>query len=261
MIITKVDRPSMSARRLDSPVVLAVLIVGVFLATLLPIAFGTRIGAAYAITSKVVLCVLAAVLLTRLQWWRRAGFLSMPARRDLRWIAPPALLLLGALVAVIVAGPAPMEPALVLAFAAVALGTGLSEEGLFRGVLLESMRPRGSAWAIVGTTAAFSVIHLAGLLGGATLEATLAQVVLGGIPFGLAFAGLRLYTRSIWPLVVLHALNNFTSYLMSGQWAAVTQDSSRFGVAGLLGLALLGLLVAYGAWFLWHASRTPEVRS
>jgi len=232
-----------------------VLIVAVVLATAAPIALGVTVDAAYAIGSKIVLCGLAVVLLTGLRWWRSAGFLALPSRRDLAWLAPPALLVLAALVAVVVAGPIPMEPTLVLAFAIVAIGTGFSEEALFRGVLLESLRPRGAVWAIAGTTLAFATTHFAGLMGGATLEATLTQVLLGRIPFGLAFAGLRLATRSIWPLVVLHTVNNFTSYLMSGHWEAVSQDMSRFGLAGALQLGLLVVLMGYGVWFLWRFSR------
>ena len=231
------------------------LIVAVVLATAAPIALGVTVDAAYAIGSKIVLCGLAVVLLTGLRWWRSAGFLALPSRRDLAWLAPPALLVLAALVAVVVAGPIPMEPTLVLAFAIVAIGTGFSEEALFRGVLLESLRPRGAVWAIAGTTLAFATIHFAGLMGGATLEGTLTQVLLGRIPFGLAFAGLRLATRSIWPLVVLHTVNNFTSYLMSGHWEAVSQDMSRFGLAGALQLGLLVVLMGYGVWFLWRFSR------
>lgn len=257
MIISVVRRPGLVGR-LESPIVLSVLIVGAVLATALPVAFGTPPGAGYATASKIALCALMVVLLSRLGWWRRAGFLSLPGRRDLPWIAAPSLLLVGALVAVIVAGPAPMEPASVLAFAAVAFGTGLSEEGLFRGVLLESLRPRGVALSVVGTTAVFSTIHLAGLFAGATIEATVTQVLLGGIPIGLAFAALRLSTRSIWPLVVLHALNNFTSFLMSGHWEAVAQDMSRFAVAGLLQLGLLAMLLVYGVWFVWRAVRSSR---
>lgn len=254
MIASSAHRPALGGYRAH-PLVLAVLIVAVVLATAAPIALGVTVDAAYAIGSKIVLCGLAVVLLTGLRWWRRAGFLVLPGRRDLAWLTPPSLLVLAALVAVVAAGPVAMEPTLVVAFAIVALGTGFSEEALFRGVLLESMRPWGAAWAITGTTLAFAAIHFAGLMGGAALDATLVQVLLGGLPFGLAFAGLRLATRSIWPLVVIHAVNNFTSYLMSGHWEAVSQDMSRFGLVGVLQLGLIVVLVAYGVWFLWRFSR------
>jgi len=225
------------------------------LATAVPIGLGATVDSSYAIATKVALSALAVVLLSGLGWWRRAGFLALPSRRDLGWLALPSLLVLGALGLVIAAGPATTDLALVFAFAVVAIGTGFSEEALFRGVLLEAMRPSGPLWAIVGTTVAFSLLHLAGLMGGASLDATLVQVLLGGIPFGLAFAGLRLATRSIWPLIALHAVNNFTSFLMSGQWEAVIQDTSRFGAASLMGLALIVVLAAYGVWFLWRAAR------
>lgn len=251
MLVSSARRPTFTGRR-AAPVALGALIVGVFLATALPVALGTPVDAPYAVASKIVLSALAIVLLSGLRWWGRAGFLALPRGRDLAWLAPPSLLVVGALIAVVAAGPVPMEPMLVLAFAVVAIGAGFSEEGLFRGILLESVRPWGAAWAMVGTTVAFALIHFAGLLSGATLEATIVQVILGGIPFGLAFAGLRLTTRSIWPLIAIHAVNNFTSFLMSGRWEAVTQDTSRFATASLLQFGLLVLLALYGVWFLWR---------
>ena len=121
MIVSSAHRPALGGYR-EHPLILAVLIVAVVLATAAPIALGVTVDAAYAIGSKIILCGLAVVLLTGLRWWRRAGFLALPDRRDLAWLAPPALLVLAALVAVVVAGPVPMEPALVLAFAIAALG-------------------------------------------------------------------------------------------------------------------------------------------
>lgn len=250
MIISSVQRPVSGDLRL--PVALGAIMVIAVLATAIPSALGTPVDAAYAIASKVFLCALAAALLTVLHWWRAAGFQALPARRDLVWLAPPAVLVLGVLLAVVAAGPVPMDSAAVLAFALVALGTGFSEEAFFRGVLVESLRPSGPLRVMLGTTIAFSLLHLAGLIAGASLEATIAQALVGGVPFGLAFAGLRLTTRSIWPLVAIHAVNNFASYLMTGHWEAVTVETARYAVAGLLQLALLLVLGLYGAWFLWH---------
>lgn len=237
------------------PITLGTLIVVAVLATAVPAAMGTPPDSTYAIASKVALSALAVVLLSGLHWWRRAGFLALPSRGDLRWLALPSILVLATLGAVIAVGPATSDSGLVLAFAVVAIGVGFSEEALFRGVLVEAMRPWGPLPTIIGTTVGFSLLHLAGLMGGATLDATVVQVLLGGIPFGLAFAGLRLTTRSIWPLVAIHAVNNFASFLMSGQWQAVTQDTSKYAAASTLGLAFLLVLAAYGVWFLWRFGR------
>ena len=237
------------------PIALGILVVAAVLATAAPAAMGTPVDSTYAIATKVALSALAIALLSGLHWWRQAGFLARPSWSDLRWLALPSILVLGALGAVIAVGPATSDSGLVLAFAVVAIGVGFSEEALFRGVLVEAMRPWGPLRTIIGTTIGFSLLHLAGLMGGATLDATLAQVLLGGLPFGLAFAGLRLTTRSIWPLVAIHAVNNFTSFLMSGQWQAVTQDTSKFAAASTVGLGFLVVLAIYGLWFLWRFGR------
>jgi membrane protease YdiL (CAAX protease family) len=237
------------------PLLLAALVVAAVLATAVPASLGATVDAGYAVASKAALCALAVVLLSSLHLWGRAGFLALPTRRDLRVLALPSLLVAGMLVAVVVAGPAEMDASQVIAFAVVAAAVGFSEEALFRGVLLESLRPWGPLAAMLATTVAFALLHIAGLMGGASLDATLAQVLIGGLPFGLAFAGLRLTTASIWPLVVIHATNNLASFLMSGHWEAVTQDTSRYGAASVLGLALIVALAAYGVWFLWRFSR------
>lgn len=111
-------------------------------------------------------------------------------------------------------------------------------------------------WAITGSTAAFAAIHLAGLIGGATLEATPGARPPRGLPFGLAFAGLSLTSRSIWPLVVIHPVDNFTSWLMGVHWEAVSQDMSRFALVSALQLALVVVLLGYGVRFLWRFSRS-----
>jgi membrane protease YdiL (CAAX protease family) len=66
---------------------------------------------------------------------------------------------------------------------------------------------------------------------------------------------LRLRGRSIWPLVALHAVNNFAGYLTTGHWEAVESDTTRFAVAASIQLAFLVVLVAYGAAFLWNERR------
>ena len=87
MIVSSAHRPALGGYW-EHPLVLAALMVAVVLATAVPIALGVTVDAAYAIGSKIVLCGLAVVLLTGLRWWRRAGFLALPGRRDLAWLAP-----------------------------------------------------------------------------------------------------------------------------------------------------------------------------
>lgn len=252
-MITLSGRASYGARwGLMHPVTLAAAMVAIFLVTTVPLMLGAQVDATYVIASKIVPCAFAALLLTSFGWWGRVGFLALPSRHDLVRLAPLALLIGGMIAAIVAAGPDPMKPSLVVAFGLVALGAGFSEEALFRGVLLEAMRSWGLVRALVGSTTVFSLIHVAGLAAGASLETTITQVVLYAIPFGLAFGGLRLTGRSIWPLVLIHAMNNFGSLLTTGQWANATPDAERFATASALQLGFLAVLIAYAIWFVWR---------
>jgi hypothetical protein len=252
-MLTSSARPQPVRWSLHQPIVLTLAVVAVVLATVIPLAFGAEVDAVYAIASKVVLCAFAVALLTGFGWWARTGFLALPARRDLVWLAPPALLVSGMVVATIAAGPAPIDPGLMSRSAssrwAPASGRGAVPRRAPRG-----HRPWGLL-GLIGSAVAFSLIHVAGLAGGATLEATLAQVLMIGLPWGIAFGALRLIGRSIWPLIVIHALNNFAAFLTTGAWANATADPQTFVVAAVLQLAFLLVLIAYSIWFLWRPPR------
>jgi hypothetical protein len=86
------------------------------------------------------------------------------------------------------------------------------------------------------------------------MDTTLARIVFFAVPCGLAVGALRLTGRSLWPLVVMHALNNFGGYLATGVWANASSDAARFATAGALQLGLLIVLVAYSGWFLYRHS-------
>lgn len=79
-----------------------------------------------------------------------------------------------------------------------AVAAPLLEEAVFRGALQRALRHRfGGRWAIVISSVAFAVIH--------------PQVGLGLVAvlvIGLVLALVREHERSLWPSVVVHALNN-----------------------------------------------------
>ena len=161
-MLTSSARPQPVRWGLHRPIVLTLAILAVVLATVIPLAFGAEVDPVYAIASKLVLCAFAVALLTSFGWWAHTGFLALPARRDLGLARP--------------AGPPRQRdgrghrrrwsgadrPWSHGRVGLVALGTGFSEEALFRGVLLEDMRPWGTRWALIGSAVAFSLIHFAG---------------------------------------------------------------------------------------------------
>ncbi|WP_018331070.1 CPBP family intramembrane glutamic endopeptidase [Actinomycetospora chiangmaiensis] len=90
------------------------------------------------------------------------------------------------------AGPVP----LVLSLVFLAVLTPLREELLFRGVVTTALLRYGRGGAVVGSAVIFAAVH------GANLAAATALIV------GLINAELLRRSRSIWPGVTAHAMNN-----------------------------------------------------
>jgi uncharacterized protein len=87
----------------------------------------------------------------------------------------------------------------VASIAAVQLGAAVTEELLFRGLLLQSLERLCGSWVALAITAVlFGAVHLANP--GATLWTGLAIAVEAGVLMGAAF----LWRRSIWTVVGLH---------------------------------------------------------
>ena len=89
------------------------------------------------------------------------------------------------------------------------------EEAVFRGLVLRTLLPQGLLRAAVLSSMIFAVVHLLNLAGGANLAATILQVIVAFL-MGLAFVAPLAITRNIWPLIFIHALNNFGGYLAVG---------------------------------------------
>lgn len=197
----------------------------------------------------VIQAVLTGLLLTGLGWWRRTGFTVPPGARDFALAALPAALLIGPSVAVGLEFPAPPQAAML---AIVVLLVALHEEGIFRGIILTSLAPLGRYQAALGSALLFAIIHANSLLVGRDPDFVLSQVIasfLGG--FGLAAMKLRM--MSIWPLVLLHAVNDFLQFSATAGLAAAEVGTSvvliKIGLSAAVGL--------YGLFLLWRPLPEP----
>ena len=120
------------------------------------------------------------------------------------------------------------------------IGTAIGEEWMFRGALLRCFKGYNKHWAAVFVGLLFSVIHL---------EAY------GFIPrwlLGTGFVYLVYWTRSIWPGVIAHAINNF--------WALIEMKEApkmleHFGAVSVFVSIVLMVLV------LWLIYREGQQRA
>lgn len=143
--------------------------------------------------------LLAVVLLTRLGWWREAGF-DWPSRvRNLHLLLFPSLVCaLSFLGGAGARGPALFASALLSIIVAV-----FAEEALYRGIFWRALAPKGVVRAMVTTSLLSGALFLAGSAPTAPWPET---VYLSVLTFcaGFTYAALRWRTASIWPPILLH---------------------------------------------------------
>ena len=155
-----------------------------------------------------VLTVAVGALLTALGWWRATGFNRPAEWRELRLLILPAVV---ALILPFLKGLKPLDLGsaafLVVAYAL----TGFMEEAFSRGIILRLLRPSGVTRAIVLSAVLFGLLHIGNFLYRNPFV-VLAQIV-GAICFGVAFGALRVRTNTLWFLMLLHAVHDFTLHL------------------------------------------------
>jgi len=122
-----------------------------------------------------------------------------------------------------------------LGLAVVTLGPGICEELLFRGAILSLLLKRGSATgAVVGQAVLFAALHIYGFKWMPTL----------GIGLMLGLFALR--CRSIWPVMIAHALHNLIAVratpLLPPGWL-----ESPAGIATLAAMTAIGLAACRAA--------------
>ena len=159
--------------------------------------------------------ILLILLLKKLGLLEASGF-TKPSQWKQVWIIWPILLY-----TILNGATAPFDgtltidtgkPVLILLFALLYLSTGFLEEILFRGFTLSVLlRKWGSSrkqiyWVVMLSNLLFGSLHIVNLImGRRTLLSTGAQIIYGTF-FGVFFAACFLRNKSIWPVIITHAL-------------------------------------------------------
>jgi len=150
---------------------------------------------------------------------------------------------------------ADVPPNALLQVAGVQATVGIAEETLFRGVLLAILveawgRTRtGALRAVVATAAVFAVLHSTAAFAGVEIGYVLANLVAAFVS-GAFYAALVLRFRTIWPVVVIHAVTN----------AVVLAIPVAASPTAPLWVALVeGPWLAFGVWLLLDARSFPPL--
>jgi uncharacterized protein len=202
-----------------------------------------RIEALFQIAiADLALSVIGIILINRLGWWGNAGY-----RTGIRFVQVPLFILPIAIAMLSLAeGIRVTTPIAVIGFALLAVLIGVAEETFFRGLILTTLLPKGTIPAIVISSFLFAAPHLLNAVGGLwDLTFTLVDTF-AAFGVGVTFAALCLRTGSIWPVIGLHALFDFTAFISLGGIEIQTQSTAVILTSVIAGI----ILVVYGFFLL-----------
>jgi membrane protease YdiL (CAAX protease family) len=195
----------------------------------------------------------SVVLVTWLGWWEKIRLTAPVNRRAVVYLLPFAAVVLvppmfGLAIpeiSLIQGQTLPPWAALVVIVVGVALGAAISEELIFRGVLLRALEPRGRLLAVVLPATMFGLAHISQVILGNSLAEWLPQMLLI-IPLGIGLGAIALRLESLWPLIVWHFAVDVTGSLVAT--TSVVYELITIGFVLLAGVI--------GVWLLWQDRRS-----
>jgi membrane protease YdiL (CAAX protease family) len=174
------------------------------------------------------------LLVLGLFWWERAGFSTLGDRKDIvLYLLPMGI----ALISVIEGVTLPV-PSMIVLFVLFSLVVGFAEETFFRGLILTSLLPVGIWRAVLISATLFAAPHLLNAVGGIWDPLFTVADSVAAFGIGIAFAALLIRTGSIWPLIGIHALVNFTALLSLGSLSIPAQSPGELAVTLAVGIVM-----------------------
>ena len=195
---------------------------------------------------ETLFCGYVILLLASLHWWHEAGFKQAKPLYKLLAFLP---LLFLPLLVIVTNGLKAASASQVIWFIGITLMVGFAEEGLLRGVILRALLPGGMMRAALLSSLFFGIGHLFNILQGASPTATIVQMIYSTL-LGIGFAGVRLYTGTIWPAILAHTLIDFIDIASRGFVLTTPQSVTLAGA--IVPIIITGLYAGYGWWLIRH---------
>lgn len=128
---------------------------------------------------------------------------------------------------------------------------GLSEELMFRSILFRGMLTRFRIWpSVLLTSLMFGMVHALNFFTTGQLDQVLMQSLTAFMQ-GLACLAIRIRTRSVWPMVVVHAMWDLSLMLVSLRQPAGGTDTGW----SILPILIVLPVFLYGLFLLRHLQR------
>src|ERR1700704_537935 len=189
--------------------------------------------------------IFIAVVLTRLRWWRRVGFMPVSEWRAPHLVTPLLLILVLPVVGLSARGLMATTALVLTLQVGFLLIDIFMEEVTYRGVILEALAGLGSGSRVTLAAILFGLSHLDNLFLPGADELGVAYQIFEAALVGILFGAVRLRMNTIWPVMIVHAIYDLMLVLAFGHAYPVAPTVPGFVVATIvnLGLAAIGFVL------------------
>jgi membrane protease YdiL (CAAX protease family) len=188
----------------------------------------------------VILAIITSLTLWKLNWWKNIGFRGLK-KKYIPLIIIPIIPLIGNLFG----SYNSLQIGFYIYYFFLNVLVGFSEEGIYRGLMLQALLKKGVWKAVIISSLLFSLTHLMNALVGWNWGHVLLQLCYS-FAFGFGWSAFALRTGTIWPLMLIHFLNNFFSFIKAENIIKSLQ-SSQPDLTGILYSVILSIIfIIYG---------------
>lgn len=190
--------------------------------------------------TMLILTAITALTLKRMKWWKTIGFNSFDNRYILLLIVS-AIPMIGNLLG----SYKSLELKFYFYYLLLTIMSGFVEEGMYRGLMLRALLKKGVWKAVIITSLLFSLSHLMNALAGWNWQHVALQLCYS-FAIGFGWAAFAIRTGTIWPLMLIHFLNNFFSFIKTENLIKSLQSSTP-SLEGIIYTIVLSIIfIIYG---------------
>ena len=187
-----------------------------------------------------IMAVVTAIILNKLKWWRKIGFRRFE-KKFIYLLVIPSIPMIGT----VLGSYKSIGMEFYIYYLLMNILVGFVEEGIYRGIMVRVLVPKGVWKAVIISSLIFSLTHIMNALVGWNWQHVALQLCYA-FAIGFGWAAFALRTGTIWPLMLIHFLIDFFSFIKSDNLIKSLQSSqpSLEGIIYDVGLSIV--FIIYG---------------
>ncbi len=187
-----------------------------------------------------ILAIMTALILRKMGWWKTIGFQRLN-KKYILLLFIPVIPLIGNLFGTYNS----LQFGFYIYYFFMCVFVGFAEEGIYRGLMLQVLLKKGVWKAVIISSLLFSLSHIMNALAGWNWGHVLLQLIYS-FAIGFGWAAFALRTKTIWPLMIIHFLIDFFSFIKAENIIKSLQ-SNQPDLTGILYSIFLSIIfVFYG---------------